>query len=427
MVYTTATSHISASTVTYPTPGTYTNFAISTDPTKIGTALWYQTYSWPSGNVTIGASYNCMGNGVFTMFQKETRLWMGFSETTGAQLWTSTTPEIDNHIYDINSGGVAATSFINNGILFASDRDGSGGNLYAYNATTGVLIFDYQTGTMGYNGVWAYTPCSVGAIAAGNIFWYSNEHSPSASLEPGFMIGDINGTTGTSIWNYTFWAGSSSQPFVVADGYLVSLNNYDNQIYAFGKGPTATTIQTPLIGITQGQDFIVQGTVMDTSAGTKQTTVATRFPNGVPAVSDNSQTAWMQYVYMQNPKPTSTSGVDVSISLVDPNGNINIVGTTHSDSNGLYTFHITSRMLTAGAGTYAVLANFAGSGSYWPSNSESAFILNSAQAVTPTTTPQSNLATTTDIMTYIAVAAIAIIIAIAIIGALILVSLRKRP
>ena len=84
-------------------------------------------------------------------------------------------------------------------------------------------------------------------------------------------------------------------------------------------------------------------------------------------------------------------------------------------------------MLTAGAGTYAVLANFAGSGSYWPSNSESAFILNSAQAVTPTTTPQSNLATTTDIMTYIAVAAIAIIIAIAIIGALILVSLRKRP
>lgn len=45
-----------------------------------------------------------------------------------------------------------------------------------------------------------------------------------------------------------------------------------------------------------GDSLVIRGTVTDQSAGTKQLEVATRFPNGVPAVSDASQEDWMEYI-----------------------------------------------------------------------------------------------------------------------------------
>lgn len=205
---------------------------------------------------------------------------------------------------------------------------------------------------------------------------------------------------------------------------MVSLNSFDNQIYAFSKGPTATTVQTPLGGVTQGQSFTVQGTVMDVSAGTKQTTVAARFPNGVAAVNDASQTAWMEYVYMQNPAPTSASGVPVSITVIDPNGNVNNVGTTHSDTNGVYSFEVTPSMTAAGPGTYTVLTIYSGSNSYWPSQSESSFTINSAPATpAPTSTPPSSVADM-----YFVPAIVGLFVLIIIVGiVLALLMLRKRP
>ena len=62
---------------------------------------------------------------------------------------------------------------------------------------------------------------------------------------------------------------------------------------------------------------MIRGTVTDIAAGTQQDEQAARFPNGVPAVSDASQGAWMEYVYMQKPKPTNVTGVPVSLDVVD--------------------------------------------------------------------------------------------------------------
>ena len=78
------------------------------------------------------------------------------------------------------------------------------------------------------------------------------------------------------------------------------------------------------------------------------------------------------------------------------------------------------------SGNYTVVATFHGTNGYWPSYSETSFVVDqsTATATTPTATAPSNLATTTDLMTYIIVAIIAIIIAIAIVGLLIL---RKKP
>ena len=49
-------------------------------------------------------------------------------------------------------------------------------------------------------------------------------------------------------------------------------------------------------------------------------------PHGVPAVSDDSMSAWMEYVYMQKPRPTDTIGVPVTISVIDANGNYRQIG-----------------------------------------------------------------------------------------------------
>jgi hypothetical protein len=59
---------------------------------------------------------------------------------------------------------------------------------------------------------------------------------------------------------------------------------------------------SPKISV-HGNNVLVEGTVIDISAGTKQHVQAARFPHGVPAVSDESMGEWMEYVYMQKPRP----------------------------------------------------------------------------------------------------------------------------
>jgi PQQ-like domain len=369
-------------TASYPTPANYNQYAIGIGTNNMGQVLWSMSAARP-GNLTMWFSQNNLGNGVFAMMQKETRIWMGFSTTTGQQIWTTQTPETVNHMYGVSGG-------IYNDILYSGDSSGTGGTVYAYNATTGTLLFSYLSAPMGYDGYWANAPASVSAFSANNVYTSSAEHSPGPNLEAAEYLQDFNALTGQQIWNITFFKGGT---LAVADGYLVSLNEFDNQIYAFGMGPTQTTCQTPLGGVIQGNGLTVQGTVMDISAGTKQTTVAARFPNGVPAVNDNDQTSWMEYVYYQNPKPTSASGVDVSITIIDPNGNSNPVGTTHSDANGYYAFQVTPAMTAAGPGMYTVLASFAGSHAYWGSQAESSFTIGAAAATqAPTATPASSVA-----------------------------------
>ena len=76
-------------------------------------------------------------------------------------------------------------------------------------------------------------------------------------------------------------------------------------------------------------------------------------------------------------------------------------------------------------GMYTVIATFEGTNGYWPSYSETSFAVDPASPTqAPTQPPQTNLATTTDLMMYMAIGVVAIIIAIAIVGLLLL---RKRP
>jgi hypothetical protein len=160
---------------------------------------------------------------------------------------------------------------------------------------------------------------------------------------------------------------------------------------------------------------------MDVAAGTKQDQQASDFPNGVPVSSDASMKDWMGYVYQQKPIPTNFTGVKVSVDVIDSNGNFRNVGTATTDTTGMYTLTWQPDII----GNYTVIATFQGNNGYWPSYSETSFVVDPQTPTTaPVTTAASNAATTTDLMTYIIGATIAIIIAIAIVGILLL---KKKP
>lgn len=126
---------------------------------------------------------------------------------------------------------------------------------------------------------------------------------------------------------------------------------------------------------------------MDIAAGTMQNEQAARFPNGVPAVSDESMSDWMEYVYMQRPRPSDVTGVDVVISVLDPNNNCYEVATATSDANGFFK----TSFVPLVPGDYTVIATFKGSEGYWGSSAETGISVESAPAATaaPTASPAS--------------------------------------
>ena len=207
----------------------------------------------------------------------------------------------------------------------------------------------------------------------------------------------------------------------ISDGIMTTLNAYDNQIYAWGKGPSSTSISAPQIGVTTATPVTITGNVMDISAGSQQNAVASNFPHGLPCVSDASMSKFMESVYMQQPMPTNLTGVPVVLYVLDSNNNYRSIGTTTTNAQGTYGLTWTPDI----PGDYTVYATFAGTQSYYGS-SASTYIHASSPAATaaPTATPLSGIATQSA-LEYIG---IAIIIVIIIIGVVIMLMLsRKRP
>jgi hypothetical protein len=226
----------------------------------------------------------------------------------------------------------------------------------------------------------------------------------------------LNTTDGSVVWSIDAFDVTSAPAIV--DGIMTTLNAYDNQIYTWGKGPSAMTVTAPDVGVTTATPITIRGTVIDKSAGTQQQAQAANFPYGVPCVSDASQSLWMEYVYMQQPCPTNVTGVPVSISVIDSNGNLRQIGSTTSDGRGMFSFTWTPDI----TGDYTVIATFAGSESYYSSAAETSFYAN-APAPTASPYPQITLPPTD---MYIAGATTAMIVAIAIVGVVILMAVKKR-
>jgi hypothetical protein len=216
------------------------------------------------------------------------------------------------------------------------------------------------------------------------------------------------------------YQGGRNAMGALADGVLVTHNAYDNQIYAFAKGPSAMTVTAnPKVSV-NGEGVLIEGTVTDIAAGTKQNEQAARFPNGVPAVSDESMTPWMEYVYMQKPRPTDVKGVQVTITALDPNGNLKDIATVTSDSMGQFK----KLWVPEVPGEYTIHVTFAGSESYWPTYAQTAIGVSQSPDLTPE--PTSNPQSTADMYFVPAIAGLfVLVIVVAIVLALLMI--RKRP
>jgi hypothetical protein len=177
----------------------------------------------------------------------------------------------------------------------------------------------------------------------------------------------------------------------ISGGKLVGYAGYDNQIYCYGKGLSATTVDAPDVSVPLGSSVMIRGTVTDQSPG--QTAIGVPAA-GTPAISDESMDEWMAYLYMQQPKPTDATGVTVKLTATDANGVQKDIGTTTTDMNGKYGIAWTP----TSKGTYHITALFEGSNSYYSSEDTTYIDVGPAAAspsAQPTSTPQPTVAPTT--------------------------------
>ena len=121
---------------------------------------------------------------------------------------------------------------------------------------------------------------------------------------------------------------------------------------------------------------------------------------------------------MQQPKPTILTGVDVTLTVLDPNNNCYDVGTTTNNDYRSFKTSFTLEVL----GEYYVYATSAGSDSYYGSSAVTAIDVEEAPAATAEPTPMP--ASVADI--YLLPATAGIIVAIVVIGLVIILMLRKR-
>jgi outer membrane protein assembly factor BamB len=367
----------------------YSVYALSLKPGQEGIVMWRQNYTAPPVvNATIVQGPSSQEDGVYTMMIKETMQWYGYSIDTGEKLWGPTTSQASMDMYSMRSAGAGRIAY---GKLFSA---GYAGILYCYDIKTGTLLWNSSLGASGLEAVYANWPVGSGAgitIADHKIYVTTNEHSVTQPIYRTWGIYCFDTETGKNLWNIT----ALMPALAIADGYAVALNGMDNQIYCFGKGPSATTVSAPEATQPLGTPVVIKGTVTDESPGAK----------GTPAISDADQEAWMEYLYQQTTIPANAKGVEVSLDTLDPNGNFVHIGTATSDMSGTFSYTWTPDV----PGKYTVIATFAGSASYGSSYAETAVGVSEAPATTP---PTQTTVQESPMLTYVLAAVIALIIVV---------------
>ena len=383
----------------------------------------YEPYTRITNNLDGAAA-----DGVYVEINQATYDMAAYSLTTGKEVWTNSLDVLmsDGHMpNNYDSFDFETTPDTTTGVLYVWAL---GGDVWAVNMTNGKIIWSWSTsqangaaGTETPYGVyplWTFSDEALAGQGSGTILYLSEGHEYTPPLFHGALELALNATTGQLVWDNL---GFDDTATAVADGIMTTYNAYDGQIYAYGQGPSRTTISAPQVGVTTETPVTFTGSVTDVSAGASQEAVASNFPNGLPCVSDASMTGFMEAVYEQQPMPTNVTGVPVTLSVIDVNGNHYNIGTTTTNAMGTYGLTWTPII----PGNYTVIATFASTGAYYGSSAQTYFYASSpAPTAAPTATPVTGLATSSELTYGIVAAVIVIIIAIAIVALLLL---RKKP
>ncbi|HII86093.1 TPA: PQQ-binding-like beta-propeller repeat protein, partial [Candidatus Bathyarchaeota archaeon] len=339
-------------------------WAVNTKAGQRGTLLFDKSTNapaeWLEGFNTlhyVGATNEAEG-GVIAVWSKELRRHYGFSTETGNFLWET---DSEHWLDAYGWGNVEHTWYFAYDKLFSV---GVGGIVYAYDLQTGDTVWTYEM-TDPYNEPvtgnrwWGW----ITHIADGKVYVGTVEHSAEMPIPRGGPYICLNAETGTEVWRVngmfrqTRWGGCA----VMGDSIIATMDTYDQRIYAVGKGPTETSVAVSPKTSVFGSSVIIEGIVTDISPGTDDTFIAKRFPKGVPAVADESMSEWMLHVYKQFALPMNVKGVEVTLSVIDSNGNYRDIGTATADADGFFTFNWTPDI----PGAYTIYASFGGSKAYW--------------------------------------------------------------
>jgi outer membrane protein assembly factor BamB len=271
--------------------------------------------------------------------------FVAYDVKTGREIWRAPTGELPWAMLP------AYTFVYNNGVTFMGSYDG---HVYAYNITNGNLVWKSEYLGEEDETIYGNHPYTGASVGANGVLYYST--ATVYSLMPRTRFHEIvalNETTGQFLWRLPI----GMNPTAVADGYLIATDSENGMQYGIGKGQTKTTITAPLTTITKGTNVLIQGSILDMSPGSPNT----------PAISDANMDEWMDYLYGQNAtllnNPPTPQGVNIRLTAIDQNGNPTDLGTTTSDSSGLYKIMWTPDT----EGAYTIYATFDGSNSYWGS------------------------------------------------------------
>jgi hypothetical protein len=275
-------------------------------------------------------------DGVYTQYDEAAKVFHGYSITDGQELWETDPLPAGWSIFTRNY-------MIAYGKLLTVGYDGM---VRAFDIENGDLLWDVYYGSAGYETHYGSWPTYAGPVVADHKMYTTNDdHSPDSIPWRGGKLWVFNTETGEGLWNISGWFRIPA----IADGYLTATNSLDGQIYVFGKGPSATTISVSPAVVANGSSVLIQGTVTDKSPGQADT----------PCVSKESMSAWMEYLHMQKPMPTSVTGVPVQLLAVKEDGSMVEIGTVTSDTGGFrYAW------TPPDEGLYTITANFAGDESY---------------------------------------------------------------
>jgi hypothetical protein len=339
---------------------------ISLDSENLGYAM-YNRRSWTAPSEWDSISPTGSQNGWVSFSQEEyvaiywtkyDRVNYAFSLDTGRYLWKS-----EPQIYaDAWTDASSSEKVIAYGKLYEASV---GGIVYCYDVKTGELLWTYEAKykyNESYHGEnWWLVPVFV---TDGKVYLGHMVHSGQMPISRGAPFFALDAETGDLVWEIdgafrqTRWGGRA----IIGDSIIATMDLYDQQIYAIGKGPSEVAVTTSNAITTTGQPIKISGTVMDVSPGTEQDNLKYRFPNGVPAVGDESQSEWMLYLYKQFEQPMTVKGIEITVYAWDVDRNEKIdIGTVESDARGRYSINWTPDK----EGEYDIWAYFEGTAAFF--------------------------------------------------------------
>jgi hypothetical protein len=377
---------------------------------KDGTSKWNLTLTYP---VNTNEEFDLYGVNDFIVFDPTETTFKCYSLLNGNLLWTSPSfadspwastwtvynsesNDYDNLYLAFPDGTMAALSLATGKLLWRS---------------TAIPSTEYPNNAI---------PFVYGCKLVGGCLYTYGGYSLGYNINPIPRFSTlvcINATTGDI--KYTLNGGV--YPAAAANGYIIGAGVFDGNMYCIGKGPTSTTLAAQQ---QVGGSVLIQGLVLDNSPVSFSADLNAMFPNGVPAISDANMSVWMDYLHMQNStllnNPPQCTGVPVTLTAVDPNGNSINIGTTTSNSDGHFAYQWTPTT----AGLYTIYATFGGTDSYFASHGVTSATV--ASAASPTAAPTSAtqpIVSNSDMIMYFAAGVVVIIIAIAVATVLLL---RKK-